>query len=532
MTEVVERERWPVAVVGAGPAGLAAAVAAADRGVRVLLLDAGAAPGGQYWRQRGDRRLDDDRAPHAEHGGRRLRRLWAGLAEHRRAGRVGYVAGAQVWQVTRDDDGFTLRVTAAPGASPVTPVHHTRRLVLAPGGSDRQLPFPGWELPGVMAAGGVQSLLKASGTLAGRRAVVAGTGPFLLPVATGLARAGAEVVAVCEAGRPHTWLRDAPALLGVPGKLVEGAQLAGGMLRHRIPYRTSTVVARAVGGGGPDGDELDRVELVRRRPDGSLVGPSRVVTADLLAVGWGFTPAIELALQLGAATRVDGDGSLVVRTAADQATSVPGLWVAGEACGVGGATLSDIEGTRAGAAVADAARGREVRRHRGSGRIARHRRFAAAMHRHHPVPVGWSGWLEEDTLVCRCEEVPLDRVRHARTELGATDARSVKQLTRIGMGWCQGRVCGFALCSLVRGSLDGEPPGGGRPDPGQRRRRRHLRQPQRGQHLPPDRFHRRPGRPGLLRLHRGAGPPRGDGRPLDGGVVAGDRGGRARPAQP
>lgn len=442
---------WPVTVVGAGPAGLSAAVAVADHGVDVLLVDSGSAPGGQYWRQRGEvvpgGRHPDGREtrPSAEHGGRRLTRLWDALQRHRVEGRLTLLSRTQVWQAVAGDDRFALGLTPSPGSPPGPTRVHTDRLVLCPGGADRQLPLPGWDLPGVMAAGGVQSLLKGSGTLAGRRVVVSGTGPFLLPVATGLARAGADVRAVCEAGRPTGWVRDLPAVAGVPTKLLEGAGLAAAMVRHRIPYRTRTVVRRAVGT-----DELEAVELVRVGRDGRAGDRVERVEADLLAVGWGFTPALELGLQLGAATRLDVDSSLVLVTDAQQRTDVPGVWVAGEACGVGGAVLSDLEGRVAGAAAAVDA-GARPGTAAPTGAIGRHRRFARAMHRNHPVPARWADWLTDDTLLCRCEEVPVGRLREARDELGASDARAVKQVTRIGMGWCQGRVCGFAAACLTAG---------------------------------------------------------------------------------
>ncbi|SDE37541.1 NAD(P)/FAD-dependent oxidoreductase [Auraticoccus monumenti] len=442
---------WPVAVVGAGPAGLSAAVTAADHGIDVLLVDAGGAPGGQYWRQPGDvvpgGRDPDGREtrPHAEHGGRRLTTLWDALQRHRDSGRLTLLSRTQVWQAVAEDGVFALGLTPSPGSPPGPARVRAERLVLCPGGADRQLPLPGWDLPGVMAAGGVQSLLKGSGTLAGRRVVVAGTGPFLLPVATGLARAGAEVRAVCEAGRPVGWARDLAAVAGVPSKLVEGAGLAAAMVRHRIPYRTRTVVRRAVGT-----EELEAVELVRLGRDGRPGERVERVEADLLAVGWGFTPALELGLQLGAATRVDVDTSLVLEVDERQRTDVPGVWVAGEACGVGGSVLSDLEGRVAGAAAAEDA-GAPPRAGTPARAIGRHRRFARSMHRNHPVPEHWADWLTDDTLLCRCEEVEVGRLREARDELGASDARAVKQVTRIGMGWCQGRVCGFAAACLTAG---------------------------------------------------------------------------------
>ncbi|MDT0317645.1 2Fe-2S iron-sulfur cluster-binding protein [Streptomyces millisiae] len=393
-------------VVGAGPAGLGVAVTAAERGVSVVLLDAGERPGGQYWRHAAD---DDVRGPFAG--------WWRRLRAQVAAGRIDYRPGQQVWLVTREDDArFRVETTPAhDGVRPLPGPVEAAAVVLCPGGADRQLPVPGWTLPGVVAAGGAQALLKGHRTVAGRRVLVAGTGPFLLPVATGLARAGARVVGVWEANSPLRWARQARAVLPVPGKLAEAAGYAAALARHRVPYRPRTAVAEILG--------TDRVRAVRRAVVGRDGVPRAVpgeVEVDLVALGWGFTPALELPLQLGVATRLDVDGSLVVDVDREQRTDVPG-----------------------------------VRRLRAT--IRAHRAFAAAMHRAHPVPAGWPRWLTDDTLLCRCEEVPHAAVRAAHAELGAADARTVKMLTRLGMGWCQGRVCGFAAACLTA-ALDGRSP--------------------------------------------------------------------------
>ncbi len=432
-------DRHDVVVVGAGPAGLAAAVTAAARGSSVLLLDAGDRPGGQYWRHR----PDDDGTGH--HGWRTFTALRRALRGFCAQGRVAYRPGQQVWLVTRDDDGFLVETTPThDGAPPLPAPARAGALVLSPGGADRHLPVPGWTLPGVLAAGGAQALLKGQGVPAGRRAVVAGTGPFLLPVATGLAEAGVHIVGVWEANTPLGWSRHLPAVARVPNKLAEGAGYAAALARQRIPYRTRTVVSEILG--------TDRVRAVRRatldragvpRPSGRDEIP-----VDLVALGWGFTPALELPLQLGVATRVDVDGSLVAVVDDNQRTDVAGVYVAGEATGVGGAALGVAEGTLAGLAVGRApVPAGPARRLRAT--VRAHRAFARAMHLAHPVPAGWTRWLTDDTLLCRCEEVTCAAVRAAHDELCADDTRTVKMLTRTGMGWCQGRVCGFATAALT-----------------------------------------------------------------------------------
>jgi thioredoxin reductase len=330
--------------------------------------------------------------------------------------------------------------------------------LVATGAYDLQVPFPGWDLPGVMTAGGAQSLLKGHGVLAGRRVAVAGTGPFLLSVAAGLAAHGATVVGVYEASAPTRWLKELRAVSRAGGKLVEGASYAGQLIRRRIPYRAGWTVVRA------DGDRaLADVTLAPvDRSGAAVMDRARTVDVDLLAVGWGFVPQIDLAVGLGCDTVADPQGIAVLRVDAAGRTSVPGVFAAGEVCGVGGAGLAVVEGELTGIAVA-----RSVVPTRDPGsppagppgdtaRVAtllRRRRalsdFAAALHRAHPVPATWLRTLTDDTVVCRCEEVSAGAIRRVVEQDGVTDGRTAKLLVRPGMGWCQGRMCGFATERLV-----------------------------------------------------------------------------------
>jgi D-hydroxyproline dehydrogenase subunit alpha len=436
-----------VAVVGGGPAGLAAAIAAAEHGCRVVLIDAGTQLGGQYWRH------PDESAPRgAESDGNHDWRLFTRLRERferlRASGGITYYPATQVWFVESSPSAArTLHLVAVTGAEPAArPDRVTAStLILCPGGYDRQLPVPGWDLPGVMAAGGVQALLKAHRTLAGRRAIVAGTGPFLLPVAERLVDAGGEVLAVCEANRLRGWLRHGRPVAGVPAKVLEGAGYAVALARHRVRYRTRTAVTYVEPDGS--GAQVGAVRLSRLDDRGHPVCELARIEVDLVALGWGFTPSLELIAAVGAQTRVDVDQSLVAVVDERQRSTVPGVYVAGEATGVGGALLAVAEGRLAGLDAAGAGEGL----HRLHRRIRRLRAFATAMHLAHPVPERWRDWLTDDTTICRCEEVGYAAVGHARDELGAADFRSVKLLARPGMGWCQGRVCGHATARLAAG---------------------------------------------------------------------------------
>jgi NADPH-dependent 2,4-dienoyl-CoA reductase/sulfur reductase-like enzyme len=441
-----------IAVIGAGPAGLAAAAAATRAGADVALIDAAPRPGGQFWRHRAH---GIDRDADLHHDLATFARLQSDNSKKR-------LQEHHVWTLAATDEGCTVR---ALGPDQSETVIDAGFLILAPGACDRQIPFPGWDLPGVLTAGGAQALLKGNGVVAGQRVLVAGTGPFLLPVAAGLAARGATVVGVHEANHPAAWLRHP---VGALGKLPEALGYLRVLRRHGVPVRYRSAVASVEGDGQA---AVARVAPVT--PNGSaLLHQARPLPVDVVATGWGFTPQLELPLAAGCQTRVDGDGSLVVVVDDDQFTSHPRVLAAGEVTGIGGAALAVTEGTIAGIAAAarvtadargEAGRGtaslgatgrsgsgpvpeRELARLRR--RRTRLRSFARTLQRVYPVPSGWPDSLPGDTIVCRCEEVTASQLREA-VDLGADGARTAKLLSRAGMGWCQGRVCGYAASCLV-----------------------------------------------------------------------------------
>ncbi|MFE7129687.1 FAD-dependent oxidoreductase [Streptomyces sp. NPDC057638] len=419
-----------LAVVGAGPAGVAAAVAAADGGVPVvLLLDSGPRPGGQIHRRPAPALATTGPRPrHHPTWTRLLQRLWA----HRRRGRIRWLPGLHLWSVEHGEGGFTLH--ALDGDDRPTTLT-APALLLATGAAERVLPFPGWTLPGVVTAGGAQAMLKGGLALPGRRIVVAGTGPLLLPVATALASAGAAVAALVESADPRTYVRHAPVLVRHPAKLAEAAGYGLRLARHRVPVLTRHSVRAAEGDG--------RIASVTLAPVGG--GAVRRVECDALAVGHGLLPRTEVAAALGCRTTPGG-----VVADARQRTDVPGVWAAGEICGIGGASLARAEGEIAGRdAAAWLAGAPSRRRARALWSRARLRRFASVLDQVHPPDSAPCRSLPDDTVVCRCEEVTAGRIRRAVDELGATDARTVKLLTRAGMGWCQGRICGPGVAAVA-----------------------------------------------------------------------------------
>ncbi|MFE5730271.1 FAD-dependent oxidoreductase [Streptomyces sp. NPDC056528] len=447
---------FDLAVVGAGPAGLTAAVAAARRGLRVVLVDAGDRPGGQYHRHPAPE-LGARRPGALHHDWREFTRRTAALDGLVRAGRAVHLAGHHVWTVVPEGTGWRLHavVAGAAGADEGAATVRARAVLLATGSHERHLPFPGWTLPGVVGAGGAQAMLKGGLVLPGRRVVVAGSGPLLLAVADSLAAAGARVPAVVEAGAYLGYSGFVPALLRNPAKLAEGTLYGGALLRYGTRLLARHAVVEAHGSG-----RVEAVTVARLDPDWRpLPGTGRRIPCDALAVGHGLVPQLELATALGCATRTSADGTAALVLDAEQATSVPGIWAAGETGGIGGARLAVVEGELAAVSMARALLGVRAPKPREAAlrrRRDRLRAFAEAMGAVHRPGPGWTGWLRPDTEVCRCEEVPVARVTEAVDTLGARDARTVKLFTRAGMGWCQGRTCGPAVAALAGHASGGE----------------------------------------------------------------------------
>lgn len=298
--------RTDLVVIGAGPAGIAACLAASRRGVRVALVDAAPGPGGQYFRRPAPGLDAEGAAP--RHG----RRTWTRLRDALAASTVDVRPEHHVWCVERESGGLTVHALLGPEQRESVALH-ADAVLLATGGYETVLPFPGWTLPGVVTAGGAQAMLKGGLVTPGRTVVVAGTGPLLLPVATGLAAAGVRVAALVESTDPARLPRHARALAG---KLPEAAGYAARLLRHRVPVLTRHTVVRAHGE-----DRLTGVTVAALDAGGRVrPGTERLLPCDALAVGHGMLPHTDLAETLGC--RLDGHA---VAVDAEQRTDVPGV---------------------------------------------------------------------------------------------------------------------------------------------------------------------------------------------------------------
>lgn len=440
-----------VIVVGAGPAGLNAAVHAARSGCQVVLIDNGIRLGGQYWRHLPKERESLNYSLHYDF--EKAVVLRDEVSSHPR---ISVIAETQIWSATTTQEAVILRALSRskPGVTSEEIVFTTTQLIVATGAYDRALPFPGWDIPGVMTPGAAQSLLKGHGVNAGKKMVIAGSGPFLLPVASSLAEQGVEIAGLLEARSPMRWFSNIHTLLANPRKLFEGLHYARSLNRNAVRMRFNYAVIEAHAHGeneGASAGTLAAVTIARIRNDFTKIsGTERRIECDALAVGWGFTPDTSLAGVLGLVQKVGSDGAVVVavdkRQIALETSSKISIYAAGEITGVGGAALSLSEGAIAGLASA-----------RSLGKISEEiylnstkalyrsrskaAKFARALRDVYAIGDGWRTWLKPSTVMCRCEEVTCGQVDIAIRELGARTSRDVKLFSRIGMGMCQGRVC-------------------------------------------------------------------------------------------
>lgn len=382
---------FDIVVVGAGPAGIAAACAASESSGSVGLVDDNPAAGGQIWR--------------GEFRNRWFERLRASRAQMLAESRVFDHPARDVLVAERPRDCVEIRY---------------QKLIVATGARERFIPFPGWTLPNVMGAGGLQAMVKCGLPVAGKCVIVAGSGPLLLAVAAYLRKRGAVVPLIVEQTSFRRLARFGISLARHPGKLLQAATL-----KSELRGTRHLTDCRPVSADGPG--KIDVVTLRR----GDITWRER---CDYLACGFGLVPNLELPLLLGCAVT---NGFVEVNEW--QETSVAGVYCAGEPTGIGGVDLALIEGEIAGHAAAGAmnmARARFADRRVGHG-------FARALENAFTLGAELKTLATPGTIVCRCEDVPLSRLR------AHTSWRSAKLQTRCGMGACQGRICGPAIDLLL-----------------------------------------------------------------------------------
>ncbi len=423
-----------LAIIGAGPAGLAAAATAAELGLAVTVFDEQPAPGGQIYRgiesvfaQRTAqlRALGSDYAAGLD------------LVKQFRASGAHYLPLAQVWQI--DETRYVYYRTAA-GVDRI----RARQVLIAAGAMERPVPIPGWTLPGVMTCGAAQTLLKGAGLVPRRRAVLAGSGPLLLLLAGQYARAGIEVAAVLET-RTHGWraLRHLRKFAAAPEYFSKGLALIGALRRASVPLRRGVSGLRIIG--------TERAEGVEYRWRGAIHSEP----AELVLLHQGVVPNGNLAWSL----RCAHDWSNAQRCFTPRldewgATSVEGIRIAGDAGGIVGARASEYAGRLAALAAArDGARISSAERDARAAPIrhdlAQHLKARAFLDALYRPDSEWLAPRADDTVVCRCEEVTAGEIRRLVTDQGCSGPNQMKSFARCGMGPCQGRLCGLTVVELI-----------------------------------------------------------------------------------
>ncbi|MGE0422936.1 MAG: NAD(P)/FAD-dependent oxidoreductase [Reyranellaceae bacterium] len=425
-------ETCDLAIIGAGPAGMAAATTAARLGVATVVLDEQPSPGGQIYRaitetpvRRGTIFGDD---------------YWRGLDLVRAFDGSGatYRPGSSVFSVdARAQDGRREIGVSREGTAELL---HARHVIVATGAQERPMPIPGWTLPGVLTAGAAQILLKGAGLAPSGRTVLAGSGPLLWLLAAQMLRAGGSLAAILDTTPRMTFGLDMLSFLGSP-YLSKGRALMRETRRHVAPLERVTDL-RAEGDS-----RLRRVSFTDRS------GAAGRIDCDTLLLHQGVVPNVNLAMSIGCTHRWS-DAQLCFVPALDAwgHSDVPGVSIAGDGAGIAGAEAAAERGRLAALDAAcrlgridEATRDREANSpRRVLARYSRGRAFLERVFRPidaHRIPSG-------DTLVCRCEEVSAAQVVEA-VGIGGTGPNQLKAYLRCGMGPCQGRLCGLTVTELI-----------------------------------------------------------------------------------
>ena len=425
-----------VLIVGAGPAGLSAAIEAADAGADVLVLDENERVGGQIYRQ-----LPPEITASTSLGDQTKARSLFQAVESRRNIKV--LCRTTAWG-TRGPT--TLAISTDDRVDDV----NGRCLIVCTGAYDRPVPFPGWTLPGVISAGAALTLLKGQRILPGRNVLLVGAGPIQLVLATYLVQGGAHLAGVLEASTRWALYRRFPRLLGQWALLREGVEYLVGLRRAGVRVRYGHTILRA------EGEDRVRQAVVCRVDEQwkPVPGSEKALEVDAVICGFGFVPATELTALLGCDHQYSPwTGGWIAKHNRNMETSVPNVWVAGETTGVAGAVVAAEEGRLAGIAAAHrlgylSESAAEVRSRKPRSRLAGLYRFRRAIDEVYRPREGLLDLLTPDTVVCRCEDVTARGVSDALVN-GARRTAEVKTRTRAGMGPCQGRMCATSLAAMV-----------------------------------------------------------------------------------
>lgn len=419
------------AIVGAGPAGIRAAQTLAKHGLRPVLIDEAARAGGQIYRRPP---AHFSRAPEMLYGSEAARATAVHAAIDDLQDRIDYRPDSLVWNVQ------DAKLDVLHGPTQTTRTVPYGQLIVATGATDRVLPVPGWTLPGVYTLGGAQVALKFQGCAIGSRVVLAGTGPLLYLVAYQYAKAGVDVAAVLDTARFGDQVAAVPAMLRQPAVFLKGVHYVAWLRAHGVPLRRGVRLLRMAG------DERVRAVVW------SEAGRERTLDCDAVGFGYALRSETQLADLLGCrfAFAPLHRAHLPERDAAGR-SSVPGVYLAGDGAGIMGADAAEWAGELA-ALTLLADHGMAIDTQRAGmlqHRLARLTGFREGLERAFPFPSDWAAQAPDELVVCRCENVTAGELRRSVADSGADEMNRLKALTRVGMGRCQGRMCGVAAAEIL-----------------------------------------------------------------------------------
>ena len=439
---------YELAVIGAGPAGMKAAITAAQDGVSTVVIDSFFQAGGQYFMQ----------APieYKPLGQTQTEKTGKELIQRFSSSPLTIFKSTLTWGIFKEENEENWLV-ALYGDSETNFIR-SKNIILATGAYDTPIAFPGWTLPGVITCGAALILLKSHRIAPGTRAIVTGTGPLLLSVSAHLLEAGVNVLAICESNHIlPKGIGHAPTMLSHMHRLKEGAKYMSVILRNKAPYKTGWSINRAEGN-----DHVEKVCISKVDKNGEPVLASQVeLQVDLVVSGYSLTPNTGLARMIGCELVYQAEkGGWVPNRNEKMQSSIPGIFIVGDGAGIGGAENAEIEGQIAGNEIAlktghISIQTAQERYHELQPGLRNQKRFGKLYSDLFTPQPGLISLADDDTILCRCEEVTLGEVKKA-VAMGAKTIGEVKMITRSGMGNCQGRMCEHSITSAIVNALSTE----------------------------------------------------------------------------
>jgi len=444
------------AIIGGGPGGIAAAIVAARAGVKVTLLDENERLGGQIYRQfENGFKVTDSKVLGRDHEkGLELLSQFSSMSD-----KIRYLNNATVWGIFKS---HTLAFARNGTSSSLS----FKNLLVATGAYDRPVPFPGWTLPGVFTAGGAQRLVKTERVLPGEKFLLAGTGPLQLVLAHQILNAGGKIEAILEAGNiSKNWLQMLTGIWGNWDYLKEGWRYLRHIQKAGVPLLRNHIILAVHGDGQVEEAVIAKVDKNwRPRLDTALN-----MKVDTVCLGYGLVSSTELTMLAECEHKYEPclGGYIPVRSESME-TTVPGIYAVGDGAGVAGSKVAIEEGCIAGVSIArsldhisDADASMRIKLFKK--RLNKFNRLRRVLDEMSMPGKGLYELAKDDTVLCRCEEITLKEIKEAMA-VGTIQAKyfkDLKRMTRVGMGPCEGRMCGPALIEIMRHQPNASPEGPG-----------------------------------------------------------------------